>query len=53
MQHLRTRAAAAMNVMGPLSAAHAELDNLRMLTAMIDTPTQRAESAFRLALITE
>ncbi len=30
---------------GRLSAAHAERDNLRMLTAMIDTPVQRAESA--------
>jgi hypothetical protein len=30
---------------GPLSVAHTEPDNLRTLTAMIDTPTQRAESA--------
>jgi len=29
----------------PLSAAHAEPDNLRALTAVIDTSAQRAESA--------
>ena len=30
---------------GPLSAAQAERDDLRTLTAVTDTPTQRAESA--------
>jgi hypothetical protein len=30
---------------GPLSATQAEPDNLRTLTAVIDTPAQRAESA--------
>jgi len=29
----------------PISVAHAELDNLRTLTAMIDMPVRRAESA--------
>jgi hypothetical protein len=31
--------------LGPLSATHAEPDNLRTLTAVIDTPARRAESA--------
>ena len=30
---------------GPLSAAYAEPDNLRTLTAVIDTSAQRTESA--------
>jgi len=38
---------AAVNIMGPLSAACAEPDNLRALTAVIDTSAQRAESAIR------
>jgi hypothetical protein len=37
--------ATAVNVIGPLSAAYAEPDNLRTLTAVIDTPARRAESA--------
>jgi hypothetical protein len=31
--------------LGPLGTAHAEPDNLRTLTAVIETPTDRAESA--------
>jgi len=34
-----------MILLARLSAAHAERGNLRTLTAMIDTPVQRAESA--------
>jgi hypothetical protein len=46
-------AAVAVHVMGPLSAAQAERDDLRTLTAVIDTPTHRAESAIRAALAQE
>jgi len=31
--------------LGPLAAAHTEADNLRTLRAVIETPTQRPESA--------
>jgi hypothetical protein len=40
---------AAMNATDPLSAAYAEPDNLRTLTAVIDTSAQRSESAGRRA----
>jgi hypothetical protein len=33
-----------------LATSHAEKDNLRALTAVIDPPAQRAESAFRIRL---
>jgi hypothetical protein len=39
--------AAVVNLAGPSSAAHAEPDYLRALTTLIDTPTQRADSAIR------
>jgi len=32
-------------ILGVMDVKHADRDNLRTLTAMIDTPVQRAESA--------
>ena len=43
--HAGVLPATAVNVIGPLSAAYAEPDNLRTLTAVIDTSARRAESA--------
>jgi hypothetical protein len=40
-------AAAPRSIPGPISAAHAEPDNLRTLMPAIDTSAQRAESAIR------
>jgi hypothetical protein len=47
--HLRCLPCRRCERLGPLGTAQAEPDNLRMLTAVIERPAERAESAFGVA----